>query len=99
MDMTLDGQFMPPPTPAVLNIPVQGGVGESNPSHLRFEIFGEENAETLVTHSGKGLAVSFSGNIGGPTLAARISSNKHGCVMFPDHNQHDSDSGDLFSEE
>ena len=41
MYTTSDGRFMPPPTSAVLNIPVQGGVGASNPSHLRFEIFGE----------------------------------------------------------
>ena len=27
MDTTLDGQFMPPPTPAVLNSLVQGDVG------------------------------------------------------------------------
>ena len=27
MDTTLDGQFMPPPTPAVLNSLFQGGVG------------------------------------------------------------------------
>ena len=34
MDTTLDGQFMPPPTPAVLNISFQGDVGVSNLSHL-----------------------------------------------------------------
>ena len=34
MDITLDGQFMPPPTPAVLNISFQGDVGVSNLSHL-----------------------------------------------------------------
>ena len=59
MDMTLDGRFMPPPTPAVLNSSVQGDVGASNPSHLRFGIFGEENAENLVNHSGKGSVVLF----------------------------------------
>ena len=59
MDMTLDGRFMPPPTPATLNSSVQGDVGASNPSHLRFGIFGEENAENLVDHSGKGSVVLF----------------------------------------
>ena len=90
---------MPPPTPAVLNIPVQGGVGASNPSHLRFEIFGEENAETLFTQSGKGSEVLFSDDICGPTLAARMSSNAHRHVMLPAHTQHDSDRGDIFSKE
>ena len=90
---------MPTPTLAVLNIPVQGDVGASNPSHLRFEIFGEENAETLVTHSGKGSEVFFSDEIGGPNLAARISRNAHVHVMLPAQAQHDSDSGDLFSKE
>ena len=54
MDTTSDGQLMPPPTPALLNSLVQGYVGASNTSHLRFEIFGEENVETIVTHSRKG---------------------------------------------
>ena len=40
MDTILDGISMPPPTPAVLNSSVQGDVGASNPSHLRFGIFG-----------------------------------------------------------
>ena len=59
MDKTLDGIFMPPPTTNVLNRSVQGYVGASNPSNLIFGRFGEENAENLVTHSGKGSAVSF----------------------------------------
>ena len=54
MDTTLDGQFMPPPNPAVLNSLAQGDVGASNPSHLRFERSVEENVETLVTCSRKG---------------------------------------------
>ena len=91
MDTALDGIFMPPPTPAVLNIPIQGDVSASNPSHIIFEIFGEENAENLVTHSGKGSAVLFSDDIGCPTLAARMSSNVHGHVMFPAKTQHKSD--------
>ena len=99
MDTTLDGRFMPPPTPDILNSLAQGDVGASNTSHLIFEIFGEENAETLVTHYGKGLAVLLSAEIGGPTLAARMSSNDYGNVMLPAQTQHDSDSGNLFSEE
>ena len=97
MDTTLDGQFMPPPNPAVLNISVQGDVGASNPSHLRFEIFGEENVETLVTYSGNGSAVSFSDKIVGPTSATRMSSNAHGHVMLLAQTQHNSDSGDILS--
>ena len=99
MSTTLDGLFMRPPTPSVLNSLVQGGVGVSNTSHLRFEIFGEDNVETLVTDSGKVSEVSFSDEIGGPTLAARISSNAHGHVMLPAQTQHNSDSGDIFSKE
>ena len=34
MYTTLDGLFMPPPTSAVLDIPVQEDFGASNPSHL-----------------------------------------------------------------
>ena len=41
MDTTLDSQFMPPPTPDVINSLVQGCVGASNSSHLIFERFGE----------------------------------------------------------
>ena len=59
MDTTLDGRFMTPPTPDVLNSLVQGDVGASNPSHIIFERFVEEDADILVTHSGKGSAVSF----------------------------------------
>ena len=99
MDTTLDGQFMPPPTLAVLNSSVQGGVGASNTSHLIFEIFGEENVNTFVTHSGKGSAVSFSDKIFGPTSATRMSRNALGNVMLPSQTQHDSDSGGLFSKE
>ena len=99
MDTTLDGQFMPPPTLAVLNSSVQGGVGASNTSHLIFEIFGEENAETLVNHSGKGSAVLFSYEIVGPTSAARMIINAHGNFILPSQTQHDFDSGDLFSME
>ena len=90
---------MPSPTPAVLISPVQGNVGASNTFHLIFEIFGEDNAETLVTNSGKGLAVYFSDDIGGPTLDARINSNAHGHVMLPPQTQNDYNSGDIFSEE
>ena len=90
---------MPPPPPAVLNSLVQEDVGASNPSHLIFEFFGEENTDTLVTHYGKGSAVLFSDEIGGPTLATRMSSNAHEHVMLPAQTQHDSDSGNLFSEE
>ena len=99
MDTTLDGQFMPTTTPAVLNSLVQGDVGASNPPHLRFEIFGEENAETLFTQSGKGSEVLFSDDICGPTLAARMSINAHGHAMLPAQTQHKSDIGDIFSEE
>ena len=59
MNTTLYGWFVPPPTPDVLNSLVQGDFGASNTSHFRFEIFGDENAEKLVTHSVKGLVVSF----------------------------------------
>ena len=97
MDTTLDGQFMPPPTPAILNSSVQEDFGASNPSHLRFEIFGEDNEETLVTHSGKGSVFLFSDEIVGPTSAARMSSNVHGHVMLLAQTQHDSNSVDLFS--
>ena len=97
MSTTLDGLFMRPPTPSVLKSLVQGGVGASNPSHLRFEIFGEDNEETLVTHSGKGSVVLFSDEIVGPTSAARMSSNVHGHVMLLAQTQHDSNSVDLFS--
>ena len=90
---------MRPPTPSVLNSLVQGGVGASNPSHLIFEIFGEDNVETLVTDSGKVSEVSFSDEIGGPTLAARMSINAHGHAMLPAQTQHKSDIGDIFSEE
>ena len=97
--MTLDGRFMPPTTPAALNSLVQWDVGASTPPHLIFEIFGEENAETLVTHSGKVLAVSFSDDIDGPTLDARMSSNGYGHVILTAQIQHDSDSDNIFSEE
>ena len=59
MDTTLDGQFMPPLTPAVMNSSVQGDVGASNPSHLRLGRFGEKNLENLVTKARKGSSVSF----------------------------------------
>ena len=97
MDTTLDVTFMPHTTPSVLNRLFQGDVGASNPSHLRFERFGEENAETLVTNYGKGSTVLFSDDIGGPTLDARMSSNAHVHVMLTDQTQHNSDSGDIFS--
>ena len=90
---------MPPPTPAVLNSPSQGDVGASNTSQIRFEIFGEENVETLVTHSGKVSAVSSQDDIGGPTLVARMRSNANGHVIFPAQNQHNSYSGNLFPDE
>ena len=90
---------MPSPTPALLISPVQGNVGASNTFHIIFEIFGEDNAETLVTNSGKGLAVYFSDDIGGPTFSARMSSNAHGHVILPAQTQQHSDSGDIFSEE
>ena len=99
MDTTLDGRFMPPPTPVVLNSPVQENNGASNTSHLWFERFGEENAENPVTHSGKGLEVFFSDDTGGPTLADRMSSSGHVHVMLPPQTQYDSDSGDIFYEE
>ena len=90
---------MPSPTPALLISPVQGNVGASNTFHLRFDIFGEDNAETLFTNSGKGLAVYFSDDIGGPTLDSRINSNAHGHVMFHAQTQNDYNSGDIFYEE
>ena len=40
MDTPLDGRFMPPTNPDVLNIPVHGDASASNTSHLIFEIFG-----------------------------------------------------------